>query len=102
MGSFSESSGYLNQSGGWANAAQSVRLMMQSVIAAGGTIVAGKAVKKLLQDHERTTGVKCVDGTVFQADIVILATGSWTASTFDDLDLKGKCQATGCVTSIEH
>lgn len=102
MGSFSESSGYLNQSGGWASAAQSVRLMMQSVIAAGGTIVAGKAVKKLLQDHERTTGVKCVDGTVFQADIVILATGSWTASTFDDLDLKGKCQATGCVTSIEH
>lgn len=97
LGSFTESSGYVNHDGGWANATHSLQLMMNNVIAEGGKIIAGKTVSKLLKENGRSRGVECDDGTCLTADIIILATGSWTASTFRNLDLRGKCLATGCV-----
>lgn len=100
VASFDGSSGYLNRDGGWAHAAQGIRLMMDSVVSLGGKVLPGKSVAKLLQENGRTIGVECADSTVFNADLVVLAAGSWTASSFPKLDFGGKCIATGCVLQI--
>jgi glycine/D-amino acid oxidase-like deaminating enzyme len=71
--------------------------MMDKVIALGGRVLAGKDAETLLQHEGKTSGVRCADGTVFRAQVVILATGSWTASSFPDLRLE--CVATGQSTA---
>lgn len=88
--------GYLNHDGGWAYASQGVSLMTERVKEMGGKLLTGKAAHKLLRRVEdgRTLGVECKDGTRFEADLTVLATGSWTASSFTELDL-GHCLATG-------
>jgi sarcosine oxidase / L-pipecolate oxidase len=100
VASFQDSSGYLNFDGGWANAAQGIRLMTANIIAQGGNVISGKSVVKLLRQNHKTMGVQFADGTTFYASLVVLATGSWTASTFPDLDFRGKCFATGCVVYL--
>lgn len=95
VASFEKSSGYLNLDGGWANAAQGIRFMTASVVALGGKVIPGKSVVRLLRENGRTSGVQFSDGTTYDATLVVLATGSWTASSFPDLDFGGKCIATG-------
>ena len=102
VASFQDSSGYLNFDGGWANAAQGIQLMTTNVIAQGGNVISGKSVVKLLRQNDRTSGVQFADGTTFSASLVVLATGSWTASTFPDLDFRGKCLATGWVVYLHQ
>jgi len=97
VATFNESSGYLNHDGGWANAAQGIRLMTASVVALGGKVIPEKSVVKLLRQAHRTSGVQFADGTTFDASLVVLAVGSWTASSFPDLTLGDKCVATGYV-----
>jgi sarcosine oxidase/L-pipecolate oxidase len=92
---FETFTGYLNYDGGWANAAQGVSIMTASVIAQGGKVIPRKHATKLLRRDGKTSAVQCGDGTVFDADLVILAVGSWTASSFQDLAFNGKCIATG-------
>lgn len=87
--------GFLNRDGGWAFASQGIQRMMDKVTALGGTIVAGKAVSELHRSNGRVSIVRCADGSAYDADLVVLATGSWTASTFPDLGLDTKCLATG-------
>ena len=93
--SFESKSAYFNLDGGWVYAAQGVKIMTDKVISLGGQVVPGKAVTKLLQREGVTTGVECADGSSYNASLVVLATGSWTCSSFPNLDLKGKCIATG-------
>lgn len=94
--SFSEtSSGYLNSDGGWANATKGTSLMISKVLALGGRILRGKTAKRLLQGNGRTSGVEFNDGTTIRADLVIVATGSWTASSFPQVQLGDKFIATG-------
>lgn len=95
--SFEGVSGYLNRDGGWAFATQGIALLMRRVASHGAQILSGKAVTSLIQEGGRTTGVRCADGTHYDADLVVIASGSWTPSTFPALDLKGKCLATGYV-----
>ncbi|KAM5542918.1 hypothetical protein V8D89_003302 [Ganoderma adspersum] len=87
--------GFLNRDGGWAFASQGIQRMMDKVTALGGTIVGGRAVSELCQSNGRVSIVRCADGSAYDADLVVLATGSWTASTFPDLGLDTKCVATG-------
>lgn len=87
--------GYLNRDGGWAAATQGVSAMMSRVTALGGTILSDKGVSKLIREDGKTTGVLCSDGTTFNADMVILATGSWTASAFPELNLNSNFVSTG-------
>ena len=101
VASFTRSSGYLNRDGGWANAFQGLSIIMSKVVALNGKIIPGKGVKKILRQGGKTTGVQCSDGTLFSAALVILATGSWTASAFPELELGEKCLATGCVYTPE-
>ncbi|KAI0057880.1 FAD dependent oxidoreductase [Artomyces pyxidatus] len=94
-GTFENTAGYLNMDGGWAFAAQGVSKMTAQVVAMGGHLLAGKHVTGLLRENGKTVGVKLHDGATIAADLVIIATGSWTASTFHDVDLSEKCLSTG-------
>ena len=88
-------SGYINQDGGWVHSSRAVELMMDKVRKLGGNIVAGKAVQSLLKDASgQTNGVKCADGSEYKSDIVVLAAGAWTPSTFTELNVEDKCVAT--------
>lgn len=95
VGPFENSFGYLNYDGGWANATQGVRVMTDKVIALGGKVIPGKQVVRLIRQDGKTTGVECADGYMLRANRTILAAGSWTSSSFPELDFKGKCIATG-------
>ncbi|KAI8973989.1 FAD dependent oxidoreductase [Trametes punicea] len=94
--------GYLNRDGGWAYASQGISRMMDKVIALGGKIVPGKPVEELTKNNGTTTGVRCQDGSVLEADLVVLSAGSWTASAFPELSLQEQCLATGqCVAMLQ-
>lgn len=95
---------YMNYDGGWAHAEAGISRAIDRVRALGGTVLAGKKVVELLKEPMidgnqsnslKTKGVRCADGSEFNADIVILATGAWTASDFPDMSLNEKCLATG-------
>lgn len=92
---FTGCSGYLNRSGGWANAGQGMSVLLYEVKALNGKVLSGMNVIKILRKDGKTTGVQCSDGTVFNAALVILAAGSWTPSAFPELDLGRICLATG-------
>lgn len=87
---------YLNQDAGWVYADGGTRRALENVRALGGTVISGKEVRQLVRGDGgtgRTTGVKCKDGSAYSAELVVLATGSWTPSTFPELTLQ--CLATG-------
>ncbi|KAF8911466.1 FAD dependent oxidoreductase [Gymnopilus junonius] len=101
-GAFEQSAGYLNHEGGWANAGQGLAVLIDRVKALNGKIFSGMNVTKVVQEDGKTTGVQCNDGTVFNASLVIVASGSWTPSAFPELDLGRVCLATGqCVAMIQ-
>ena len=87
--------GYLNADGGWVNSRKAMERAMCLVQNLGGRIIAGKEVSELVKTDSHTSGVKCKDGSEYSADIVVIATGSWTASAFPHLNLGERCHATG-------
>lgn len=93
----SSACGFLNFDGGWAFAEGGVARAIELVRIRGGKVLARKEVIQLLKSDngKRTRGVRCKDGSEFEADIVVIATGSWTASAFPELRLGEKCLATG-------
>ncbi|KAL5504668.1 hypothetical protein ACEPAH_7331 [Sanghuangporus vaninii] len=96
--SISHTHGYFNEDGGWAHSKRAMERAMELVKELGGKIIPGKEVSSTIKDQSRTRGVKCKDGSEFAADIVILAIGSWTASTFPELKLGRRALATGQAT----
>jgi sarcosine oxidase/L-pipecolate oxidase len=91
---------FLNRDGGWVYAEGGTRRALENVRALGGTVISGKVVKELVKEDgemERTTGVRCADGLVFSAELVVLATGSWTPSTFPESVHQSQCLATGYI-----
>ncbi|KAF6760237.1 FAD dependent oxidoreductase [Ephemerocybe angulata] len=100
-GSFQGKSGYLNKDGGWADAGKGLKKLIDRVLQLGAKIETGKDVKELIRgDGRQTKGVKCADGSTYEADLVVIAMGSWTPSAFSDLN--GSCLATGqCVAMIQ-
>ncbi|KAG2159136.1 FAD dependent oxidoreductase [Suillus bovinus] len=90
------STSYINHDGGWAEAERAVGLLMEHVKKLGANVLPGKTVQELVKDERgQTKGVRCTDDSKYEADVVVLALGSWTASTFPSLNLTGKCLATG-------
>ncbi|PIL33413.1 hypothetical protein GSI_04035 [Ganoderma sinense ZZ0214-1] len=87
--------GFINRDGGWAFASQGILRMMDKVTTLGGKIIAGKAVSELCRSDGKVSTVRCADGSTYEADLVVLATGSWSASAFPNLGLDTKCVATG-------
>jgi sarcosine oxidase / L-pipecolate oxidase len=95
---FENTFGYLNRDGGWAYAGQGLSLMIEKVKALGGKVLAGKPFKKLIIDGGKCRKVACADGSEYEAECVVVATGSWTPSLFyDSLGLKDVFLATGYV-----
>lgn len=95
VGALGHRTGYLNRDGGWANAAQGVSLLLGRVASLGGKVIPGKSVRKLVRGGGATKGVECSDGTIYDAALVVLATGSWTASAFPEINLGQRFLATG-------
>lgn len=91
---------YLNLDGGWVPAEGGTRRALENVQALGGTVIGGKAVKELVKENGeagRTTGVRCADDSVYSAELIVLAAGSWTPSTFPESVPQSQCLATGYV-----
>ena len=96
IGSFTNYRGYFNPEGGWAEAARAVGILLLRVREMGGRVIENQEVVGLVKDESGwTTGVTCRDGKRFEGDRVILTIGSWTASTFPELELDSMCLATG-------
>lgn len=93
--SFEGSAGFLNHDGGWANAGQGLARMIDHVKKLNGKFLPGKKVAKLCRENGQTTGVQCSDGSILDATLVIVASGSWTPSAFSELELGQVCLATG-------
>ncbi|KAJ7647653.1 FAD dependent oxidoreductase [Roridomyces roridus] len=94
--------GYLNRDNGWANAGQGISVIMNKITALGGRILPGKEAKELIKEGQKITGVRCSDGTVLEADLVVLATGSWTESAFPAVRQGKLFQASGqCVAMVQ-
>jgi sarcosine oxidase / L-pipecolate oxidase len=93
--------GYVNLESGWAFATRGIEMLLSRVIALGGKVVGGKAVTGLIRSDGRTTttGVTLADGSSISACLVVIASGSWTASTFrhdlPDLDYGQQFLSTG-------
>ncbi|KAL5483192.1 hypothetical protein ACEPAI_8421 [Sanghuangporus weigelae] len=96
--SISRTHGYFNEDGGWVYSKRAMERAMELVEKLDGKIIPGKEVSSTIKDQSRTRGVKCKDGSEFAADIVILAIGCWTASTFPELKLGRRALATGQAT----
>jgi len=88
---------YLNRDSGWVYAEGGTRRALENVRARGGTVIGGKAVKELVKENGETIGVRCTDDSVYSAELVVLATGSWTPSTFPESVPQSQCLATGYV-----
>ena len=87
---------FLNLDSGWAAAARAVEMLLARVVALGGNVLGGKTVTGLIrEDDGRTRGVTLADGSSIYASLVVIASGSWTASTFRELGLGKKCLSTG-------
>jgi sarcosine oxidase / L-pipecolate oxidase len=95
IGPLSRFNGYLNREGGWADASQGIQFLMSQVIALGANIHTNKCATELIRKDEKTIGVRCADDSEYYADLVILSTGSWTPSSFPELNLQEQCLATG-------
>ncbi|CAK5281835.1 unnamed protein product [Mycena citricolor] len=91
---------YFGLDGGWANAGQGVSLLIGKVRAMGGRVLGGKDVAGLVREGGKTVGVRCRDGSVLDASLVVLATGSWTCSAFPDTAVSKLFQATGQVVAM--
>jgi sarcosine oxidase/L-pipecolate oxidase len=87
--------GYLNRDGGWAFAAQGVAKLLDRVKALGAKVVPGQGATELAHRAGQVIGVNCAGGKVFEADVIVIAAGSWTACSFPELDLGTRCLATG-------
>ncbi|KIJ52363.1 hypothetical protein M422DRAFT_74013 [Sphaerobolus stellatus SS14] len=91
--------GYLNKDSGWAKARQGVELAIEQVRRLGGRVEGNKQVVGILPDGQ---GVKLSDGTEMKAELAVIATGSWTPSTFGSLGLSDRVLATGqCIATIQ-
>lgn len=96
IGSFTNYRGYFNPKGGWVEAARAVEVLLLRVREMGGRVIGNQEVTGLAKDENGwTMGVTCRDGKRFDGDRVILTIGSWTASTFPELELDSMCLATG-------
>jgi uncharacterized FAD-dependent dehydrogenase len=67
---------------------QIITAMRKQIVDAGGEFLFGKKVVDFLLNREKITGVKTNDGTVFDADAVILATGHSARDIFHLLHSK--------------
>lgn len=89
--------GYVNKRSGWADAEASMIWLHKQAEATNTIDFLTGTAEKLLFDEEnkkKVTGVRLMDNSTIEADLVIVATGAWTGKL---IDLSGRAQATGQV-----
>lgn len=89
-------SGYVNHASGWAHAEEGMRFLRQKVEARPNVAFQTGEVEELVYGEEgaRVVGARLKGGGVLEAELTILATGSWTPGL---VDLEGRAVATGQV-----
>ncbi len=70
--------GYFNPVGGWAASGAVVEKLVQDARNVGVNVEAGVHVERLVERGARITGILDAEGKAREADIVIVAAGSWT------------------------
>ncbi len=70
--------GYYNPAGGWTPSGRVVAALLERARAAGVEVLGGVASTRLLESGSRVLGVVAADGTRHEADLVVVAAGSWT------------------------
>ncbi|EXJ92969.1 hypothetical protein A1O3_01525 [Capronia epimyces CBS 606.96] len=83
-GGLNQSSGYINTSGGWADAAGSIQRLAGRCSELGVSFIVGPrgTVRRLRVDRSRVVGVETTTGSI-DGTTVILATGAWTNKLTD-------------------
>ena len=102
-------SAYWNPIGGWCDADLATAAMMIEAQKNGVSYISSK-VQQLILGSAGIHGTKTVDGRVFTADKVVLATGAWTSSLMspveDSLDIPSESrfelQATAAGVCVLH
>ncbi|KAJ6135159.1 L-pipecolate oxidase [Penicillium capsulatum] len=77
--------GYLNRTGGWADAAGSIQKLASQCSIAGISIISGPwgTVNSLRRDGSRIVGANLLSGGSITASQVIVSTGAWTNQLLD-------------------
>ncbi|TAQ87172.1 hypothetical protein B7494_g4486 [Chlorociboria aeruginascens] len=86
--------GYVNRKSGWANAEESMIWLRSQVESTGRVKFVIAEVASLIYSSDYTTvlGAKCKDGSIYSADLTIVAAGAWSASL---VDLRGRVTSSG-------
>ena len=87
--------GYFNPQGGWAEALNATKAVLDEAKRVGAQVVPNAEVVSLvyapakdeMTKKPRATGVRTADGRTFLADVVVLATGSWSTHLLQQLHL---------------
>ncbi|KAH8660145.1 FAD dependent oxidoreductase [Xylariales sp. PMI_506] len=81
QGDLSRAHGYWNESSGWADAEGAIRFLAHQCSLAGVSFITGArgTVTSLLRDGKRVVGVQTKAQVELHCDLLILATGAWTA-----------------------
>lgn len=78
---------YMNHDGGWAESGRSLDVLLERVRAMGAKVFADKEVSGTIQAQsdrlndpraDAVAGVRCADGSGYEASVVIVAAGAWT------------------------
>ncbi|OAP58533.1 hypothetical protein AYL99_07623 [Fonsecaea erecta] len=98
---------YLNESSGWVEAGKALTAVIQAAASAGVQLIESEASNLMFDDEGRCVGVQSVDGQVFSAEKIILATGAETAKMLvtsapdvPQLHAVGRLSAAGLVTGV--
>lgn len=88
-GDLGTTSGYWNESSGWADAEGSIAFLATKCAAAGVSFLAGpqgivtELITTIVDGKKRIIGVRTLSQAIVPADTTILATGAWTAHLVD-------------------
>lgn len=82
-GAFSD--GYYNPVGGWAESGAVLASEVNRARRAGIGFEEGCRVASLVESAGRTTGVRLASGRELEADVVVVAAGTWTATLLPEL-----------------
>jgi len=87
---------YINREGGWAAASEAMEVLAENVRELGGSIINDAKVKTLHKDgSDKVDGVVLLSGKIMLADLVVVATGSWTPSLLPEYGAPQRMLATG-------
>ncbi|KAJ1023133.1 hypothetical protein NDA16_003286 [Ustilago loliicola] len=77
--------GYFNPRGGWAEANNACRALLEHAIQLGVKVVPNARVTSFSYDGAKVKGVKTADGRTFSAKNMVVAAGAWTSDLLSTL-----------------